>query len=94
MGVDELKTWTKLGMQTIYRGNGIEHRSEIVWFDLAAFWQAMTTGIDNVSAKTADVRYGSYDLQGRKVGVNTKGLVIERTQNADGSIAIRKVMKR
>ncbi len=94
MGVDELKTWTKLGMQTIYRGNGIEHRSEIVWFDLAAFWQAMATSIDNVSAKTADVRYGSYDLQGRKAGVNTKGLVIERVRNAHGSIAIRKVMKR
>ena len=89
IGVDELKTWTRLGMQSIYRGNGVEHRSDITWFDMAAFW---TAGIDDI--RTAGQPTANYDLQGRRVGSQARGLIISRTQRPDGTYTIRKVLKK
>lgn len=69
----ELQSWTKIGVQSIYRGLGVEHRSNIVWFDLAAFWEA--TGIATVNAVKADSNV-IFDLQGRRVAEPAKGLYI------------------
>ncbi|MBR5101785.1 MAG: SusF/SusE family outer membrane protein, partial [Muribaculaceae bacterium] len=34
----EMKTWRKIGVQSIYRGKGVEHRSNIGWYDLRPYW--------------------------------------------------------
>ena len=49
-GEEELRSWDALGLQSIYRGGGEEHRSEIVWFDVKAYWEEQdggATAIDN-----------------------------------------------
>ena len=42
------RTWEKLGLQSIYRGGDEEHKSNIVWFDVKAYWEAIEEGIENV----------------------------------------------
>lgn len=42
----EVRTWDKLGLQVIYRGGSEEHKSNIVWFDVKAYWESQ--GIENV----------------------------------------------
>ena len=90
LGESELLSWTRLGLQTIYRGNGVEHRSEITWVDLAGTW---TAGIQDVQAAGSVVK-AEYDLQGRRTDGNARGLVIRRVQQADGTMKAIKVMKR
>ena len=75
MGVDELKSWTKLGLQTIYRGGGVEHRSNIVWFDMEAYWKG-TSGIEDVKSSKANENNVFYNLSGQRVDNPTKGLYI------------------
>ena len=91
MGEAELQSWTELGMQTIYRGQDIEHRSGIYWFDLTSVWG---TGIESVGSDSANGTTSYFDLQGRPVSDNTRGLVLRRMVNADGSVKTVKVFKR
>ena len=37
--LDEVLSWTKIGAQTIYRGGGEEHASDITWVDAASYYQ-------------------------------------------------------
>ena len=90
LGEAELKTWSRLGLQTIYRGKDVEHRSEITWVDLSETWN---TGIADVQWTPTTVQ-GEYDLQGRPTDGNARGLVIRRVQQADGTVKTVKVMKR
>ncbi len=69
----DLKTWSALGLQTIYRGNGVEHRSDIVWFDLASYWGK--TGIQTVTSSPAPID-GYYNLRGQKMKTPHRGLNI------------------
>ena len=71
--IEEIKGWKKLGLQTIYRGGGEENRSNIVWYDVEAYWQ--TVGISEVNTVKADNNV-VYDLQGRRVAQPAKGLYI------------------
>ena len=63
LGENELNTWKRLGLQTIYRGNGVEHRSEITWVDLTEIWPS---GIENMEHSPLNIDH-YYDLQGRPV---------------------------
>lgn len=90
LGVDELKTWKRLGLQTIYRGNGLEHRSDITWLDLDTFWNP--SSISDIMATGSTAAY--YDLQGRQVTGNAKGLVIQQVQLPDGTVRAVKTFKR
>jgi hypothetical protein len=36
-GKEELKTWTRVGVQSIYRGGGEVNKSEIAWYDMSNF---------------------------------------------------------
>ncbi len=47
---EEARSWDKLGLQVIYRGGDEEHKSNIVWFDVKAYWAEVdgATGIENV----------------------------------------------
>jgi len=64
----------RFGIQTIYRGGGEEHRSNIgYWyFNEPDGIQQIENG--NEGASRAEL----FDLQGRRVGANHKGLVITR----------------
>ena len=56
----------QLGVQSVYRCNGVERRSSIC-----------TTGIDAVKTAGASQASGhAYDLQGRRVEASTRGQVI------------------
>ncbi len=68
----DLKTWSAIGLQTIYRGNGVEHRSDIVWFDLSSYWK---TGIQTVTSSPAPID-GYYNLNGQKMKTPHRGLNI------------------
>lgn len=73
-GISELQSWSGLGMQTIYRGNDVEHRSDITWFDLDAFWQSM--GIRDVRSRQSDGKSAVYNMAGQRVATPGKGLYI------------------
>jgi hypothetical protein len=92
LGVDELKTWKRLGLQSIYRGLGKEHRSDIVWFDLTKFWDP--SGIETIAQQPTDATCTYYDLQGRPVASDARGLVLRRSVNADGTVTVRKFLNR
>ena len=72
-GAETIQGWKKLGLQSIYRGGNEEHKSNIVWYDLEAYWQ--TVGINEVNTVKADNNV-IYDLQGRRVAQPAKGLYI------------------
>ena len=92
LGASELKSWTRLGLQSTYRGQGVEHKSDIFWFDMTEFWasQGIADIIDTDNMKVAE----SYDLQGRKIDGTSKGLVIRRIVKADGTTQTVKYMNR
>ena len=86
-----------MGIQTIYRGAGDERRSNIVLYDIES-GSIITVnkdllGINEVGNATTTLA-GTYDLQGRKVGENTKGIVIKRMSNADGTLKTVKVIRK
>jgi len=72
-GEAELKTWTKIGVQSIYRGGDAENKSEIAWFDLAAYWG---TAIQNVNADNANRSGKIYNLNGQEMQSLKRGLNI------------------
>ena len=48
---EEVRSWEKLGLQTIYRGLDEEHKSNIVWYDVKAYWEAVDArGVENTNA--------------------------------------------
>ena len=70
----------RFGIQSIYRGGGEEHRSNI------SYWYFNDeTGIRNVQDDSLEQFDPSqveiFDLQGRRIGANQKGLVISRLPN-------------
>lgn len=70
------KGFDRIGVQTIYRGGGEEHRSAIGYYNLTQ---------DHISAATADDGVTrQYDLTGRPVGKGHRGITISRT--ADGRV--------
>ncbi len=74
---NEIITWKKIGVQSIYRGLGEENRSDIGWFDIVAYLKEEgVTGITEVAAKADSKNTVIFDLQGRRVAKPTKGLYI------------------
>ena len=71
-GESELKTWQRLGLQTIYRGASSEKKSEICWVDLD--WQAL--GIVTVDADSAKTNGAIYSLSGQRLQKPQRGLNI------------------
>lgn len=91
LGEAELQSWKRLGLQTIYRGNGVEHRSDITWVSIEELWGS--NGIaDTVFESSADSRY--YDLQGRTTDAHARGLVLQRIIKPDGTTATVKVFRK
>ena len=71
--VDEIKSWTKIGVQSIYYGGGECHESNIGWFDNPM--NSIATGISTVGTDNSQ-KAVIFDLQGRSVANPAKGLYI------------------
>ena len=80
-----------LGVQSIYRGGGEEHRSDIVWISYDKATGIQQPIRDNRSEVVA-AEY--YDLAGRRIEGPSKGVVIKRERLADGSVKTLKTMVR
>ena len=82
------KNYTKLGVQSIYRGGGEERRSNVVWVNRPV------TGIDDVNADMREVKSVSYyNVAGQQIAEPTSGVCIKRIQYADGTVKAEKVIK-
>lgn len=79
---------TTLGVQSVYKYNGEETRSEIATLDLSG---SAVNGI-NADKKIASVKM--YDVAGREVAKDAKGIVIKRVVYEDGTVATFKNMAR
>lgn len=80
--------FSRLGVQSIYKGGGETRRSDIVY--------ATTTGINGVSGDASKVVKGIVytDLSGRRVANPAKGIYIKTTTYADGNVRNVKIVKR
>lgn len=82
------KGYEKIGVQSIYRGGGEEHRSNVVWV------KKTPTGISDVNADTRVVKnVNYYNVAGQKISEPASGLCIKCTEYADGSMKAEKVVK-
>ena len=88
---EEMQTWTKIGVKSIYYGGGETNESNIVWFDLAAYW-ADPTGVAGIAA--FDHQPLTFDLTGRVTDNRQKGLLIMQVQQQDGSVKTVKVLRK
>ncbi|MBO4485498.1 MAG: hypothetical protein J5734_00015 [Prevotella sp.] len=75
----------RFGIQSIYRGGGEEHRSNIGWW-----YFNEPEGIETVADSKTEVPTVAFDLQGRRVAPNHKGIVI--TRMSDGRV-VKKVQR-
>ena len=64
-GEEEIKTWSKIGVRSIYRGGGEEHTSAIGWYDLEPFWQEM--GIEQTTTAVEPADDAWYTVTGVRV---------------------------
>lgn len=80
---------TTLGVQSVYKYNGKETRSEIMTIDLD---DPSSVADINVGKKVSEVKY--YDITGREVSDPEAGLVIKRVIYGDGSVDSFKKMVR
>jgi len=94
---EEIATWKKIGVKSIYRGMDIEHSSAIAWYSIedyiAELNKLITTAITSVNAADKqDARY--YDLQGRSVEQGQKGLLIMQYTDGQGNVKTAKVVRK
>jgi len=61
---DEIKSWSRIGLQTIYYGGNERHVSNIVWAENPVY--DTTTDIADVTTGSASPAV-CFDLQGRRV---------------------------
>ena len=72
-GADEIASWTKIGIQTVYYGGGERHESEIGWMEIES--GEYEDAINDVKA-VRNAASECYDLQGRRISQPTRGLYI------------------
>lgn len=72
------------GIQSVYRGGGVENRSNIVWYSVQA------DGISEINSTAFVVAETCYDAAGRLVKPDSRGFIIKTLIFSDGS---RKTVK-
>ncbi len=77
-----------IGLQSIYRGAGVEKRSNIVLYDVN---KGEIVGVQSVTAQPSAAD-GYYDLAGRRVQADAKGFVMRVVTMADGTRKTYKVV--
>ncbi len=86
------------GVQFIYRGAGEEHRSNIVIYDVeteetSTVEYGEEQSVTSVSAKKVSAQ-DCFDITGRRVSANAKGLILKSQTFADGSTKTVKVVRK
>ncbi len=82
------KNWTKIGVQSIYRGGGKENRSKVVYV-------TKETGVADTYAGAKTVKSTEcFDVAGRKADPQSKGLCIKRITYSDGSVRVLKTINK
>lgn len=76
---DEIASWVNIGVQSINRGLGEEHRSNIVWY-----FEEGPNGVVDINLADGIATY--FDLQGRVANENTKGILIKQVRDSKGNI--------
>ncbi len=75
---EEVRSWDKLGLQVIYRGADEERKSNIVWYDVKAYWDEQ--GIENVvltdKAQKVMIDGALYIIRNNKL-YNVQGAVVK-----------------
>ena len=84
---DDVDSWSRFGIKTVYTGGGETHESEIFWKDIN--WEGQ-----GIRQPAAEVSTECFDLTGRHAGQGRHGLLIQKTQRADGTVVTRKVVKK
>lgn len=82
--LDELETWSKIGIQSIYYGADERRVSNVVWAENPNF----TTGISNINVNDNDATF--FDLQGRTASKTQKGLLIMKAADGKTIKVVRK----
>lgn len=87
-----------VGLQTIYRGGGVENRSNIVWYDVNTGEITVEPYDNTVGVKgivdTASTAAEAYDLQGRRATETQKGLLLKTVVTADGTQKVVKAIRK
>ena len=94
-GEEVMRSWNKLGLQTIYRGADEERKSNIVWYDVKAYWaqvDGIDTDLDNINVEVKDAQY--FDVLGRRVDASANGIVIKIVTLSDGTVKSEKVIRK
>ena len=82
----DVASWTRFGVKSIYNGGGETYETTTRWIDVNK-----SLGIDEVGVTVANTVL--YDMQGRRVNDNTKGLLIKKMNMTDGSVKTMRIMK-
>ena len=90
--LDEIKSWTKIGVKSINYAGGETNESNIVWFDLNAYWEGGDYDGIAGATTTGDVRY--FDLTGRTATANQKGILVKQVRQQDGTVTTSKVLRK
>lgn len=73
-------SYEKIGVQSYYTVNGVRNASAIMWYDRNGLL------VDKVEAEKDVSHVETYDLMGRKVSNDTKGVVVRRVTYTDGTV--------
>ncbi len=94
-GSDEIMSWKKIGVQSIYRGMGEERRSNIGWFNIQEYLAefGLNTGISDIEVSN-DKSATYFDLQGRVADKSQKGILIMQTRDVKGNLKSTKVLRK
>lgn len=90
----KLSSIDSLGVQAIYYGNGVERKSNIVWYSLVE--RNKITRVEDI-AETCDAIVGTayYDLRGRRIDrPQAKGIYIRENIYANGRRKAEKIVRR
>ena len=85
---EEILSWKKVGVKSIYYGSGETHESNIGWYDVENWY---SDGIKDIATEGTAVYT---DLQGRKVPASQKGLLIKQVRTSNGNITTVKTVRR
>ena len=88
---EDFTSWQQILVQTAYKTDGAVYYSDYGVYDLTGYWEPV--GINDVAAKgVKSVKY--FDLQGRQITADTKGIVISVKQISDGTTKTQKELRK
>ncbi len=88
--VEEILSWDKIGVQSIYYGGGAINKSDIVWFDVHQYY---VDGVETVATDRDAASVSYFDLQGRRATSATRGIVIKQVRHSNGQVTRTKILR-